>query len=126
MSSVLLVSGLSGAVLCIGEDGHFEIGTARAVRCKLPSAASACEADVEVSVAAGEACGDCLDITLSADGMPHATPAKSQAGSARLSRAVWTSAAAAGILQTSCCSWRLPVPPAVPACLASGAVVLRL
>jgi hypothetical protein len=74
---VLMGSGVSGMVLCIGADGHIALEMAHEGRCQDASDAPGHDhpGDLALTAVGGsDCCGDCVDLSLSSDAMSQPMP----------------------------------------------------
>ena len=68
---VMMLSGVSGTVLCVGNDGHFSFELADNGHCSTDADHASDEGAVETELDAAPCggCGDCVDVALSQDSL---------------------------------------------------------
>lgn len=74
----LMVSGLSGLVLCVGSDGRLTIETERHDCCADEGEPSAHPENTERRVCSDDDCIGCVDVSLSLDNLSHPDPTHGQ------------------------------------------------
>lgn len=67
----LMVSGLSGLVLCVGSDGRLAIETERHDCCADAGEPSSHRDNTDRQVCSDDDCGGCVDVSLSLDNLSH-------------------------------------------------------
>jgi len=75
LCATVIVSGASGMVLCIGENGHFALEPAHSGRCQGRDEAASHRGQPAAARLTLENTdnGDCVDVSLSSDNMSHLT-----------------------------------------------------
>ena len=114
------------AVLCVGSDGHMHVERADFSNCCAPQGAAAESAAKTrvASIAAGQACGSCLDTPLDLKAIVSDSTAKSMASLTQLPVGYLPSLTPLPVL-ARCVTFSVTATPAIPpAVLTAG--VLRL